>query len=265
MHHPFRYHSLSKPKTVLTAPREAPQLGSKGFSIRQRSQWTTDMGDSGAPPSPQGRGGGASKGGERSSKFARTVPRAKSCNRTTLTGGTTKDGRDDRSGMGAHAAATVHQHGAHRLRRRNSHHRTNATRNCSSRRNTKNTSMRDELVVARGYATGVRADGITTGSALWAELVQRDEHCRHALSRTWGLVHSTESTKMVFFDVYEGQPAARAAPPIDTAAKKYGVAPTTLNQLLVWARAAAGPTDPPQETQSIATARKTHRELAHTE
>ena len=62
MRHPFRYLSLSKPKTVLTAPREAPQLGSKGFSIRQRSQWTTDMGDSGAPPPPQGKGGGQTGG-----------------------------------------------------------------------------------------------------------------------------------------------------------------------------------------------------------
>ena len=33
MRHPFRYLSLSKPKTVLTAPREAPQLGFKGFSF----------------------------------------------------------------------------------------------------------------------------------------------------------------------------------------------------------------------------------------
>jgi hypothetical protein len=48
-------------------------------------------------------------------------------------------------------------------------------------------------------------------------------------------MHSTESTKVIFFDVYKDQPAARAAPAIDTAAKKYGVAPTTLNRLLVWA------------------------------
>ena len=54
--------SLSKPKTVPTAPREAHQLGSKGFFIRQRGQWTTDMGDSGAPPPPQGKGGGQAGG-----------------------------------------------------------------------------------------------------------------------------------------------------------------------------------------------------------
>ena len=110
--------------------------------------------------------------------------------------------------------------------------------------NTKNTNTRDALAVARGYVTGVRPNASTTGSALWAELLQRDKQCRHTLPRTWGLVHSTESTNMVFFDVYESQPAARAVPPIDTAAKKYGVAPTTLNRLLVWAWAAAGPTDP---------------------
>jgi len=43
--------------------------------------------------------------------------------------------------------------------------------------NTKNTSMRDALAVARGYVTGVRANGNTTGSALWAELLQRDGLC----------------------------------------------------------------------------------------
>ena len=129
--------------------------------------------------------------------------------------------------------------------------------------NTKNTSMRDALAVARGYVTGVRANGSTTGAALWAELLQRDGLCRHILPRTWGLMHTTESTKAVFFDVYKGQPAAKAAPPIDTAAKKYGVAPTTLNRLLVWAWAAAGPTDQTQETPSITTARQKHRELAH--
>ena len=40
--------------------------------------------------------------------------------------------------------------------------------------NTKNTNMRDALAIARGYVTGVRANGTTTGSALWAELLQRD-------------------------------------------------------------------------------------------
>ena len=38
--------------------------------------------------------------------------------------------------------------------------------------NTKNTSIRDALAVARGYVTGVRANGTTTGSALWAELAR---------------------------------------------------------------------------------------------
>ena len=129
--------------------------------------------------------------------------------------------------------------------------------------NTKNTSMRDALAVARGYVTGVRPNGNTTGAALWAELLQRDGLYRHILSRTWGLMHTTTATKAAFFDVYKEQPTARATPPIDTAAKKYGVAPTTLNRLLVWAWAAAGPTDQAQETTSIATARQKHRELAH--
>ena len=129
--------------------------------------------------------------------------------------------------------------------------------------NTKNTSMRDALAVARGYVTGVRPNGNTTGAALWAELLQRDGLYRHILSRTWGLMHTTTATKAAFFDVYKEQPTARATPPIDTAAKKYGVAPTTLNRLLVWAWAAAGPTDQAKETTSIATARQKHRELAH--
>ena len=49
---------LSKPKQSFAVPREAHQLGSKGFFIQQRGQWATDMGDSGAPPPPQGKGGG---------------------------------------------------------------------------------------------------------------------------------------------------------------------------------------------------------------
>jgi hypothetical protein len=129
--------------------------------------------------------------------------------------------------------------------------------------NTKNTSMRDARAVARGYVTGVRPNGGTTGAALWAELLPRDGLYRHILPRTWGLMHTTVATKAVFFGAHKEQPAAKAAPPIDTAAKKYGVAPTTLNRLLVWAWAAAGPTDQAQETTSITTARQKHRELAH--
>ena len=129
--------------------------------------------------------------------------------------------------------------------------------------NTKNTIMRDALAVARGYVTGVRPNGNTTGATLWAELLQRDGLYRHVLSRTWGLMHTTTATKAVFFDAYKEQLTTRAAPPIDTAAKKYGVAPTTLNRLLVWAWAAAGPTDQTQETTSVTTARQKHRELAH--
>ena len=45
----------------------------------------------------------------------------------------------------------------------------------------KNTNMRGTLAIARGYVTGVRANGTTTGSALWAELLQRDGQCRHGL------------------------------------------------------------------------------------
>ena len=65
--------------------------------------------------------------------------------------------------------------------------------------NTKNTIMRDALAVARGYVTGVRPNGGTTGAALWAELLQRDGLCRHTLPRTWGLMHTTVATKAVFF------------------------------------------------------------------
>ena len=41
--------------------------------------------------------------------------------------------------------------------------------------------MRDALAIARGYVTGVRANGTTTGSALWAELLQRDRQCRNTV------------------------------------------------------------------------------------
>ena len=64
-------------------------------------------------------------------------------------------------------------------------------------------------------------------------------------------------------DIYKEQPPARAAPIIDTAAKKYGVAPTALSQILVWAWGAAGPIEPTTEPQSVITARKTHRDLAY--
>ena len=76
-------------------------------------------------------------------------------------------------------------------------------------------------------------------------------------------MHSTAETKHLFFDVYGNQPAAVAAPPRDTAAAKYGVAPTTLNRLLVWAWAATGPIDTSAEQHSQSTARKPFRELAH--
>ena len=38
----------------------------------------------------------------------------------------------------------------------------------------KNGKMRDLLAVARGYATGIRANSSTTGAALWAELLAKD-------------------------------------------------------------------------------------------
>ena len=47
----------------------------------------------------------------------------------------------------------------------------------------KNGKMRDLLAVARGYATGVRANSSTTGAALWTELLTKDAQNRHALSR----------------------------------------------------------------------------------
>lgn len=52
-------------------------------------------------------------------------------------------------------------------------------------------AMRDLLAVARGYATGVRANGATAGTALWTELLARDAQSRRTLPRTWGSMHST--------------------------------------------------------------------------
>jgi hypothetical protein len=72
----------------------------------------------------------------------------------------------------------------------------------------KNGKMRDLLAVARGYATGVRANSSTTGAALWTELLTKDTQNRCTLSRAWGLMHNTAETKQLFFDAYEGQPAA---------------------------------------------------------
>ena len=77
----------------------------------------------------------------------------------------------------------------------------------------KNGKMRDLLAAARGYATGIRANSSTAGAALWAELLAKDAQSRHTLSRTWGLMHSTVETKHLFFDIYESQTAAVAAPP----------------------------------------------------
>jgi hypothetical protein len=65
----------------------------------------------------------------------------------------------------------------------------------------KNSSMRDVLAIARGYVAGVRANGATAGSALWEELLQRDGQCHQTLSRTWGLMHTTEATKEALFGI----------------------------------------------------------------
>ena len=191
--------SLSKPKTVLTAPREAHQLGSKGFFIRQRGQWTTDIDDSGAPPPPQEKGGGQAGGARDAAnsllQFLR--PRAETTQpppaappkaaETTAEGwvlaqqqqyiNTERPAYDGVAPIIEQMLPEIAQ----------------------ADENTKNTSIRDALAVARGYVTGVRANGTTTGSALWAELLQREEHCRHVLSGTWGMMHTTESTKIVFF------------------------------------------------------------------
>ena len=52
--------SPSKPKSALAAPREAPQLGFKGFSFSKEAIGQHNMSDSGAPP--QAKGGGQAVG-----------------------------------------------------------------------------------------------------------------------------------------------------------------------------------------------------------
>ena len=132
MRHPFRYpFALQAQNSPHCAQRGAPAR-LQGIFIRQRGPWAIDMGDSGAPP--PGKGGGQAGGGERRSKLASEVPQAEDRSNKTSTGSIATADRDGRRQLGTHTAATVHQHGASRLRRRNSRHRTNAARNRSSRR-----------------------------------------------------------------------------------------------------------------------------------
>ena len=263
MRHPFRYLFDLQAKTVLHRAQGGAPARFQGIFIQTGGQWATDMSDSGAPPPPQGKGGGqtgeAKEAANTLIKFLQpraqvTQPSPAAPPRATeaISEGwvTTPQQQYINTERPAYDGTTpiIEQM---------------LPEIANADENTKNTSMRDALAVARGYVTGVRPNGNTTGAALWAELLQRDGLCRHVLSRTWGLMHTTTATKAVFFDAYKEQPTARAAPPIDTAAKKYGVAPTTLNRLLVWAWAAAGPTDQAHETTSVTTARQKHRELAH--
>ena len=254
---------LSKPKQSFTVPREAHQLGFKGFSFNKEASGQQTWAIAARRHRRKAKGGGqtgeAREAANSLLKFLQpraqvTQPSPAAPARTTeaISEGwvTTQQQQYINTERPAYDGTTpiIEQM---------------LPEIANADENTKNTSMRDALAVARGYVTGVRPNGSTTGAALWAELLQRDGLYRHVLSRTWGLMHTTTATKAVFFDAYKEQPTARAAPPIDTAAKKYGVAPTTLNRLLVWAWAAAGPTDQTQETTSITTARQKHRELAH--
>ena len=235
----------SKPKTDLATPREAPQLGSKGFSFSKEASGQHNISDSDAPPRAEGERQARAEGEAANSllNFFRQRPGAAPPPLAAPPQLTERvdDGRQHTS------------HQPHINTERPAYDSETPIIEqmlpeiARANESAKNTSMRDALAIARGYVTGVRANGTTTGATLWAELLQRDGQCRHTLSRAWGLIHTTESTKETFFGIYKEQPLARAATIIDTAAKKYGVAPTTLNRLLVWAWAAAGPTEPTQE------------------
>ena len=142
-----------KPKTVLTAPREAPQLGFKGFSFFKEASGQHNMSDSGAPPQAKG---GEQAGDRRDAansilKFfqpkagAAQLPPAAPPRPTEATG----DGR---------------LHTPH-------HQYINTERLAfdgetpiieqmlpeiaQANESAKNTDMRDALAIARGYVTGV--------------------------------------------------------------------------------------------------------------
>jgi hypothetical protein len=168
---------LSKPKQSFAVPREAHQLGSKGFLFRQRGQWATDMSDSGAPPPPQGKGGGqtgeARDAANSLLKFLRPrteatppSPAAPPKATETIAGGWVLAQQQQYINMerpGYDGVTPIIEQMLPEI--------------AQADENTKNTSMRGALAFARGYVTGVRANGNTTGSALWAELLQRDGLC----------------------------------------------------------------------------------------
>ena len=102
-----------------------------------------------------------------------------------------------------------------------------------------NSNMRDALAIVRGCATGVRANGTTAGSTLWTELLQRDGQCRHIFIKKMGTDAHHRSNKGSVLRHLQGTAASLSVTNhrqiIGTTAKKYGVAPTTLNRLLAWA------------------------------
>ena len=199
MRHPFRYLSALQAKTVLHRAQGGAPARLQGIFIQQGGQWATDMGDSGAPPPPQGKGGGqtgeAREAANSLLKFLQpraqvTQPSPAAPARTTeaISEGwvTTQQQQYINTERPAYDGTTpiIEQM---------------LPEIANADENTKNTIMRDALAVARGYVTGVRPNGNTTGVTLWAELLQRDGLCRHVLSRTWGLMHTTTATKAVFF------------------------------------------------------------------
>ena len=134
MRHSFRYPSALQAKTVLRRAQRGAPARLQGIFISTKRPVGNRHERQRRAATAAGKRRGANRGGERRSKLATKVPQAKNRSHTTITSGTTKGDRDDRRRMGASAAATVHQHGTPRLRRRDSHHRTDAARDCPSRR-----------------------------------------------------------------------------------------------------------------------------------
>ena len=200
MRHPFYYLSDLQAKTVLHRAQGGAPPRLQGFFIQQRGQRTTDMSDSGVPPPPQGKGGGQTgEARDAANSLLRflqpraaqvTQPSPAAPTRTTeaisegwVTGWQQQYINTERTAYDG-TTPIIEQM---------------LPEIANADENTKNTTMRDAIAVARGYVTGVRPNGSTTGAALWAELLQRDGSHRHNLPRTWGLMHTTTATKAVFF------------------------------------------------------------------
>ena len=134
MRHPFCYLSALQAKTVLRRAQRGAPARLQGIFHSTKRPVGNRHGRQRRAATAARKGGGANRGGEGSRKLATQIPPTKSTSHTTITGGTCKGDRGDTEGWVTSAAATVRQHGAPRLRRDDSHHRTNAARDSQRRR-----------------------------------------------------------------------------------------------------------------------------------